>query len=310
MKKLIVSLAILSCLLGLQAIDDRFLQPIVRVAGSQAFGIQVFEDQVITHNQNQIWIYNIFNLFQPSIEASFLSAAQIEDFDLVGNNYLYVITREPANIIVPVDSLNSYSRIYFTEHLPGDKITREGSTVYVADRFKGIDVINIGKGGLREIISTFSTNWGIKDFEAIYPSIFALNDFGLVTVDISDQQFPQAIGQNYQISDARCLAKNKDTVWVGAGKNLLGINIRDLKNPYLATQFRMSNDIMSIQVQDDRLYLALGRGGLKILDVKNPLRIEDINTINTPYSVQDVAISQDLVFLGLGRDGWAIYQYK
>jgi len=99
-------------------------------------------------------------------------------------------------------------------------------------------------------------------------------------------------------------------VWVGAGKNLLGINVRDLKNPYLTTQYRMPNEILDLEVMDDRLYLALGRGGVKILDVKNPLQIEDINTINTPYSVYDVALSEDLVFLGLGRDGWAIYQYK
>lgn len=310
MKKIILSLVFICCILSLSAGETRFLQPIVRVATGQALGIQVFDDQVITRNQHQIWIYNIFNLFKPSIEASFLSGAQIEDFDLVGDNYLYVVTREPANVIAPVDSLNSYARIYFTEHLPGDKITREGSTVYIADRFKGIDIINIGKGGLREIISTFSTNWGIKDFEAIYPNLYALNDFGLVTVDISDQQFPQARGQNYQIPESRCLVKNKDTVWVGAGKNLLGINVRDLKNPYLTTQYRMPNEILDLEVLDDRLYLALGRGGVKILDVKNPLQIEDINTINTPYSVYDVALSEDLVFLGLGRDGWAIYQYK
>ncbi len=310
MKKLLFSLTILMIIFSLKAGDDKFLQPLTRVSGAQAQSIQVFDDQVITRGTNQVWIYNIFNLFKPSLEASFLSGAQIEDLDLVGNNYLYVVTREPANIIVPVDSLNSYARIFFTEHLPGDKITREGSTVYVADRFKGIDIINIGKGGLREIISTFSTNWGIRDFEAIYPNLFALNDFGLVTVDVSDQQFPQAIGQNYQIPDARTLVKNKDTVWVGAGKNLLGLNVRDIKNPYLTTQFRLSNDILDLEIQDDRLFIALGHGGVKILDVKNPLKIEDLNTINTPYNVYDLAVSQDLIFLGLGRDGWAIYQYK
>lgn len=310
MKRFFVILVLTALLVSLSAIDDKFLYPLVHVKGAQATNIEVFDQQVLTRGSNQIWIYTIFNPWQPRIEMSYLSGAQIEDFDLVGDNYLYVVTREPANVIVPVDSLNSYTRIYFTEHLPGDKITREGPTLYVADRFKGIDIINIGKGGLREIISTFSTNWGIRDFVAIYPNIFALNDFGLVTVDINDLQFPVSKGQNYQINDARVMAKNGDTIWLGAGKNLLGINIRDLKNPLLINQFRMPNEIVDLEVMDDRLFVALGRGGVKILNIKNPLQIDDLNTINTPFTVHDVAISKDMIFLGLGRDGWVIYEYR
>ena len=310
MKKLFGILLLIAVLASLTAIDDKFLYPLAHIQTGQALGIEVFDEQVITRSQNQIWIYSIFNPWQPRIEASYLSAAQIEDFDLVGENYLYVVTHEPANIVVPVDSLNSYSRIYFTEHLPGDKITREGSTLYVADRFKGIDIINIGSGGLREIISTFSTNWGIRDFVALYPTLFALNDFGLVTVDISDQQFPVSRGQNYQINDARVMVKNGDTIWLGADKNLFGINIKDLKNPRLVNQFRMSNEILDLEVKDDRLFIALGRGGVKILDVRDPLRISDLHNLNPPFSVYDIALSKDIVFLGLGRDGWVIYEYR
>jgi len=310
MKHIFSILIMVLLLSSLAAIDTKFLYPLAHIKTSQATNIEVYDQQVLTRNQNQIWIYSTFNAWQPRLEASYLSGAQIEDFDLVGDNYLYVVTREPANVIVPVDSLNSYARIYFTEHLPGDKITREGATLYVADRFKGIDIINIGKGGLREIISTFSENWGIHDFVAIYPTIYALNDFGLVTVDISDQQFPVSRGQNYQINDARVLVKNGDTIWLAAGKNLMGINVRDLRNPLLINQFRMSNDILDLEVMNDRLFVALGRGGVKILDITNPLRIEDLNTITTPYTVQDVALSKDMVFLGLGRDGWVIYEYR
>lgn len=310
MKKAVLSIMLIVLLASLAGIDDKFLYPLTHVKTAQALDIKVFDQQVITRSQNQVWVYSIFNPWQPRIEASYLSGAQIEDFDLVGENYLYLVTREPANVIVPVDSLMSYSRIYFTEHLPGDKITREGATLYVADRFKGIDIINIGTGGLREIISTFSADWGIRDFVAIYPTIYAVNDFGLVTVDITDQQFPVNRGQNYQINEARVIAKNGDTVWLGAGKNLFGINIRDLRNPLLINQFRMSNEILDLEVQNDRLFVALGRGGVKILDVRDPLRIDDLHTITTPYSVYDVALSKDMVFLGLGRDGWVIYEYR
>lgn len=311
MNKLILFLMACGLLMmPLGAVDDKYLYQLAHVRSNTAMSIDASEGQVFTRSQNQIWIHSIFNPWSPRIESSFYSAAQIEDFNVMGDVHLYFCTREPANVIVPVDSLNSYGRIYFVNHIPGDKITREGATMYVADRFKGIDIVNIGTGGLREVISTFSEKWGIRDFIAQYPYIYALNDFGLVTVDISDLQFPVSIGNNYQLYDAKVMAKNGDVIWIGAGKNLMGINVRDLSNPVVVNQFRLSNDILDLEVQNDRLFIALGKGGVKILDVKNPLRINDINVISTNLTVYDVAVDKEYIFLALGRDGWMIYEYR
>jgi len=150
----------------------------------------------------------------------------------------------------------------------------------------------------------------VRDFIAQYPYLYALNDFGLVTVDVSDQQFPLSLGVNYQINDARVLAKYADTIWIGAGKNLLAINISDLSNPRLINQFRLANDILDLEIHNNRLFIAQGKGGVKILGIQNPLRIEDLNTIYPPGAVYDIAISGDLIFLALGRDGWMIYEYR
>lgn len=311
MKKNIYPIIIMLVLISaLSAIDDKYLYQLAHVRSNPANSIMVSEKQVFTRNQNQIWIHSTFNPWQPRVEASFLSAAQIEDVNVLGDMQIYISTREPANVIVPVDSLNSYGRIYFINHIPGDKLTREGATLYVADRFKGIDIINIGTGGLREVLSTFSEKWGVRDFIARYPYLYALNDFGLVTVDISDMQFPLSMGTNYQIYDAKVLRKNGDVLWIGAGKNLMAISIRDMNNPVVINQFRLSNDITDMEIANDRLFIAQGRGGVKILDIRNPLRINDINTINTNFTVYDVAIEGDLILLALGRDGWMIYEYR
>lgn len=294
----------------LSAVDDKYLYQLAHVKSNPANAVMVSEKQVFTRTQNQIWIHSTFNPWQPRVEASFISGAQIEDVNVLGDVQIYVSTREPANVIVSVDSLNSYGRIYFINHIPGDKLTREGATLYVADRFKGIDIINIGTGGMREVLSTFSEKWGVRDFLARYPYIYALNDFGLVTVDITDQQFPLSLGTNYQIYDAKVLRKNGDVLWIGAGKNLMAISIRDINNPVVINQFRMSNDITDMEIANDRLFIAQGRGGVKILDIENPLRINDLNTINTNFTVYDVAVEGELILLALGRDGWMIYEYR
>ncbi|MDP2173730.1 MAG: hypothetical protein Q8M98_00250 [Candidatus Cloacimonadaceae bacterium] len=307
---LILCLMLFALILCANAIDNKYLHQLAHIKGINALAIEVTENQVFARSQNQLWIYTIFNPWQPRMEAGFLSTALIEDINVMSDNYIFFCSQEASNTIVSIDSLNSYGRIYFTNSILGDKITREGSMLYVADRYRGIDFIYIGSGGLREIKSTFSEKWGIRDFHAQYPYLYALNDFGLVTVDITDQQFPVSLGTNYQISDARSLVKNGDTIWIGAGKELLALNVRDLSNPVLVNQFRLSNDILDMEIKDDRLFLALGKGGVKILDVKNPLRIADINTIFPQAVVYDIALDKDLILLALGRDGWMIFEYR
>lgn len=299
------------CVVFLGAIDDRFPNQLVHMKNIQPYNVDAADDQVILRSQNYIWIHSIFNPWQPRLEGVFLSSSQIEDVNLLGGNQLHICSQDAANVVTAVDTLGYPGKIYFTNYTIGDKITREGSMLYVADRFRGIDIIDIGKGGMREIKSTFSEKWGIRDFIAQYPYLYALNDFGLVTVDISDLQFPLSLGVNYEITEANVLAKNGGIIWIGAGKKLLAINVEDMNNPRLINQFRLANDIEDMEVKDDRLFVALGKGGVKILGIKNPLKVEDLNTIYpSSASVYDLALDKDLIFMALGKDGWMIYEYR
>lgn len=310
MKHSLICFTLLCICLSAFAMDTRFLHQLVHIKNVQAFSITQDHDLIYTRNQNQIWVYSIFNAWQPKLETGFFSPFPIEDIATHSGNYLYVATREPTNQVVLVDSLNTSSKIFFPYAITGDKLTREGATLYVADRFRGIDIVNIGGGSLREIVSTFSEKWGIRDFQAAYPYIFALNDFGLVAVDITDQANPRSIATNYQLADATCLVKNNNTLWVGAGKNLYGFNVYDPENPILISQLRMTNEILKLKVKDNRLYIALGRGGVKIIEISNPLKTEDLNTINLNVPVYDLTLANDYIFLALGREGWMIYEYR
>ena len=310
MKRGILCLIAISLCLSAWAIDTKYLTPLAHIKNAQAFTIKQDHDLLYVCNQNSIRIYSIFNAWQPKLEAGFYSPFPIEDFATHSGNYLYVASREPTNQILPVDSLSVGSKIFFTYPITGNKLTREGATLYVADRFKGIDIVNIGGGSLREIVATYSEKWGIKDFVATYPYIFALNDFGLVAVDITDQANPHSIATNYQISDATCLVNNANTLWIGAGKNLLAFNIYDPEKPSLICQVRMTNEILKLAVKDNRLFIALGRGGVKVMDISNPLKPVDVNNISLNYTVYDLTLANDYVFIGLGKDGWMIYEYR
>jgi hypothetical protein len=306
---ILLSLMLIAAMMS-GAVDNRFLYPLGHIKGTEALNIDVTDGQVLVRNQRQIWIYSTFNAWQPRLETGYTSLFRIEDVNFMGGNYIYVSSREPTNMISPVDSLNQFGKIYFTNTLIGDKITREGSTLYVADRYRGIDIINVGRGGSNDMIANFSEKWGVRDFVAEYPYLYALNDFGLVTVDISDQNFPLSIATNYQLPDARYLAKNREFLYIASGKDLIVLSVRDLSSPVQISQTRLFHDIQALAVKDNRLFVALGQGGVKIFDISIPNRPLDLNTFYPPHPVYDLALENDYIYIAMGKEGWMIYEYR
>lgn len=310
MKRLIILVLIIIVAVASFAVDNRFLYPLGHIKGAEALNIDVADGQVLVRNQRQIWIYSTFNAWQPRLETGYRSLYRIEDVNFMAGNYIYVSSQEPTNTISQVDSLNQYGKIYFTNTVIGDRITREGSTLYVADRYRGIDIINVGRGGSNDLQANFSEKWGVRDFVAEYPYIYALNDFGLVTVDISDQSFPISIATNYQLPDARFLVKSREFLYVASGKDLLVFSVSNINNPVQISQARMFNDIQALAVKDNRLFVALGQGGVKIFDISIPNRPRDMNTFYPPHPVYDLALENDYIYIAMGKEGWMIYEYR
>jgi len=309
MKKTLLLILCALYVFVLYAVDDRFLTKISHQTGRQAFKIDARDEKAIISNQSQVWIYSVFNPFRPQTDASYYSVFPIEDFELMAAKYLFVSSKAPTNSLLQVDSLNVYGKIFFPNTLIGDRINREGSTIYISDHNRGIEIIDIGSGALRETKSVFSEKWGIRDFIAAYPYIYALNDFGVITVDVSDLRMPVSIGRNYQMSNASVIAKNGDILWIGAGKLLVAINISDLNNPTLLNQYRLAYDILDIEIKDNRLFTALGTGGVRIFSIANPHRIEEINSISLP-AAYDLALDKTFIYIAAGNAGWFIYEYR
>jgi len=292
------------------ALDNRFVYPLGVVEDSQAYSIEVEAGTVLVRNEYQMWVYSTFNAWQPKLEGSFSSLHPIEDVNLQGSDYIYVSSHEPTNSITEIDSLNTYAKIFFVKTIIGDKMTREGSTLYVADRFRGIDIFDVGRGGGKDLIASFSEKWGIRDFTAEYPNLYALNDFGVVTVDISQQDFPLSIATNYQIADATHLVKSGEYLFVSAGKQLQVISVRNIDEPTLVAQIRLANEVQGMAIKDQRLFMALGKGGVKIFDISVPNRLLDINTFYPPHAAFDIDLENSYIYVAMGREGWMIYEYR
>ncbi len=310
MKKLILSVLIAITLLGCGGVESRFIYPLGQITDVHAEKIEVSDSQVLVRDSHNLWVYSTFNAWQPRLEAGFRSDYRIEDVNFQAGNQIYVSSQEASNAVSVVDSLSQYGRIYFINTVIGDEMSREGATLYVADRYRGIDIINLGQGGSTELLANFAEKWGIRDFVVEYPYIYALNDFGFITVDISDQSFPLSISTNYQIPDATQLEKHGEYVYIGADKELLVLSVRDLKKPKLITRVAFFNQIQALAIKDERLFTALGKGGVKIVDISVPNKAREIHTFYPPAMALDIAVESDYIFVAMGKDGWMIYEYR
>src|SRR5690554_939379 len=163
MKSLLFALVLVVLCSSLTAIDNRFVYPLGQVRGVNAQKIYVSDTQVLIRDSQDLLIYSTFNAWQPRLEAGFRSEFRMEDVNFQAGNIVYVSSQEASNTVSQIDSLSQLGRIFFINTVIGDKMSREGSTLYVADRYRGIDIINIGRGGTSEHLANFSEKWGIKD---------------------------------------------------------------------------------------------------------------------------------------------------
>ena len=115
MKRIFLSAICLLICLSAFAIDNKFLYQLAYVKSSQAYSIQFDNDLLYTNSHNYIWIYSIFNAWQPKLEAAYFSTFPIEDVETLAGKYIYVASSEPTNQVILVDSLYTGSRIFFPQ---------------------------------------------------------------------------------------------------------------------------------------------------------------------------------------------------
>jgi hypothetical protein len=296
--------------LSLQGFDSKFIRVISQTKAPIANTIKLNDQYAYVYNDWYMYIYNLKNLWVPQIETGFISTFPITDVLSLDYNHIFICTHEPTNEIREIDSLNTFGRIYYAQRLICDKARREGAYLYTTNTSNGLEIFDIGKGITPQKISSFSEKWGILDFEAKYPIIHALNDFGYVNIDITDLANPRSNGTNYEFTDGKILCINRNIAWVGSRSTLIAIDITYPEKPIIINRYRFSSDINDIKARDNEMFVALNTSGMKILNITNPKQIIEKN--NYPYksAIKSIALNGDNVFLGLGTGGWVILEYR
>jgi len=306
----ILTVFILLIISQLNGIDDKFIRLVYESKIPVAYNIKTDERHIYIFNDWYLYIYSYVNIWNPAIETAFQTTFPMTDVLNLGSNQIFICSPEPTIEITELDSLNKFGRIYFARRLLCNKAKREGALLYTSHAENGIEMFELGKGITPLKISSFSEKWGIIDFDAKYPYLHALNDFGYVNIGIEDLTNPKANGTNYDIVEGTVLCLNRNIVWVGARSTLLAVDITYPDNPVIINRYRFAYDINAIKAKGNELYVALKTSGLKILNISNPKKITEKNSFYLRTGINALALEDDYIFIAAGVQGWFILEYR
>lgn len=309
-KHLAVLLILLAIAFKVRAIDNKIVRLLSQIKTPVANNIKIDEQYAYVYNDWYLYIYSIQNQWNPVLETAYITTFPITDVQSLTSNSVIICSHEPTLEVTEIDSLNKFGRIHFVQKIVCNKAKREGPTLYTSHRNNGLEIFDISKGVWNQKISSFSGEWGFVDFEAKYPTVHALNDFGYVNIYISNLANPYINGFNYEIVDGSVLAVNRNIVWIGARTNLYALDITYPEKPYIINRYRFASDINDIKVKDNNLFVALKSSGIKIMDISNVKDIKEKNGYYYKSSINSIALQGDYIYLGAGNLGWLILEYR
>jgi len=309
-KSPLISLIVLSLFWQALGAEYKFLNVIATIPEFQATGVRTYDQYAYVWSDKELRIYTLSNLWQPRLTTAFVSGQPISDIAVLEPRHLIVCSPEISNTVTEIDSLNELGEIFRVETLSCEHIDREGALLYASDSQKGLEIYDIGKGKLPQLLSVFSQKWGILDFQARYPFIHALNTYGYVKIDITDTQNPTSQVVNYEVTRGTKLCLLRNYVLIADGSTLVIMDLSDSGKPVIVKRFPFAYKINAVQAQGNDIFVALEKNGLRILDLSNPRKIYEKNSLAVPGGVFSLAVENDRLILAAGRKGWLIVSYR
>ena len=171
----------------------------------------------------------------------------------------------------------------------------------------GIRIYDIADRSNPELLSQFSSlSEGLLYFA---PNVFNVFREGRVLVDISDKEDPVIGDVIFDSSPNFAAAQHNQYIFL---LSATGLQIYDGTDPFNLMEVgfltmnlietNLNEKVERMIFNEDILYIAAGTQGLVLVDVSDVANPEEVGRYETPYSVEDVAVDGDTIFLA-DREG-------
>lgn len=98
--------------------------------------------------------------------------------------------------------------------------------------------------------------------------------------------------------------------YIGAGQNLLVVNIEDPKHIETVGSLLLLGQISDIKIDNNFAYVCNGRGGLRIIDISKPQTPKEVAAYGHMAAPKTVALGHDCAYIASGMNGLEIIDVK
>lgn len=182
-----------------------------------------------------------------------------------------------------------------------DEIWLEGDRAYVAQKSKGVDIINISEATTASPLGRFyHTPEGqpiAKGIHAVGERLYVADErYGLQIVDVTDPDAPYVLGAYDNGTFGEGVWCAGTTAYVAGDHDDFGqpvVHVFDVANPYrprllttLVPQCAEGGRGADVQVEGDTLYIAAEHGGVISYDVSNPEEPRMLDVVDTVFALK------------------------
>ena len=243
---------------------------------------------------NSLIILDISNPSEPqSIKHFSLSRTPHDVF--IDNNKLYIADQLGGTIIMDVTAPAS-SPIIATIDLWSEKVFVQDNLVFITQQGEGLKIVDIqnidNPSVVASVASTNEFDYGVfVEGNNVYVSGFgdSLNTSSsmLKIIDITQITDPAVLGTYYTdnigtnyLESGKSIFKSGNFIYMATDKGLRIIDITNLGNPILRSNYRTIDDESKVSVIGDYAYLASAGLVLSIVDIANPNYLKETGYVN------------------------------
>ncbi|MCP4104584.1 MAG: hypothetical protein GY749_03450 [Desulfobacteraceae bacterium] len=186
-------------------------------------------------------------------------------------------------------------------------VTVAGNKAYVADGYRGLQIIDISDPENPQVTGSASTSGTAYNVTVAEDKAYVACGRGLQIIDISDSKNPLTIGFVKTASTASDVKVADDKAYIACGrysKKWRGIQIADISNskkPLIIGSVETPENVKALTVVDNMVYAACGdlfvNGGFRVVDITDSEQPQLIGYIEIPGMAYDVAVSDDKAYV-------------
>ncbi len=242
---------------------------------------------------NGLTILDISDPYDPQFISNYNTSGKVTDIYISGTN-AYLADGRYGLHTVDISDLGSPFFVGFYDS-PGitNSVVIDGDLAYLAEQ--DLQVIDISDPEDQILIGHLASTESLEKMVISDNILFSTKDLNIIDLDNPYDPF---LISSLGIPGPSNIAISGNVVYSVYYSDFLVIDVNDLENPDILTNFETPGSSNDIQISDNIAYIADGNSGLSVIDIGQPQNPSLLGTCDTPGYADCIALQGNYAFIG------------